>query len=263
MRIGDELRAARDFWHPNRYALQEYVLRDGKRHPFALICPGGGYYMVCGFLEGRPYAKRLNEMGYSAFVLYYRCKSKTRYPAPMEDVARALRDILARADELSLDTQGYSLWGSSAGGHLAASFGTESMGWAHYGLPRPGALVLCYPVVTMGEKTHVGSRENLLGKEPEEKMICLTSVEKQVTPNYPPAFVWCGDMDQTVDPENSRMLCRALEQTGVPYEFIEYPGVDHGVGLGEKLPCEGWIEKAAAFWEAQRAEMRTETQEGN
>ncbi|MGN0998470.1 MAG: alpha/beta hydrolase [Faecousia sp.] len=248
--------AARDFWRRNEYGLKEFVIRDGKKHPFAVVCPGGGYSMVCSFLEGVPYANRLNEQGYSAFVLYYRCRKKARYPAPMEDLARALRDILNRAEELNLETEGYSIWGSSAGGHLAASFGTETMGYSRFGLPKPGALILCYPVITMGARTHKGSRNNLLGSDPAEALTELTSVEKQITANYPPTFVWCGDTDRTVDPENSRMLSGELEKNGIPHRFVEYPGVDHGVGLGNGLACEKWFEESVAFWESQRNKMR-------
>lgn len=251
MTLNDMRQAAKDFWRRNDYAIKEYVIRDGKKHPFAIVCPGGGYSMACSFLEGVPYAKKLNEQGYSAFVLYYRCKKKARYPAPMEDLARALREVLGRAEELNLETDGYSIWGSSAGGHLAASFGTEAMGYAKYHLPKPGALVLCYPVVTMEEKTHLGSRNNLLGEAPEEDMIALTSVEKQITPAYPPTFVWCGDADRTVNPENSRMLADELEKNGIPHRFVEYPGVDHGVGLGNGLACESWFDEAISFWEMQ------------
>ncbi|MGN1025945.1 MAG: alpha/beta hydrolase [Faecousia sp.] len=251
MHIDMAMQAAKDFWRRNEYGLKEFVIRDGKMHPFAIICPGGGYNMVCNFLEGAPYARELNEQGFSAFVLYYRCKKKARYPAPMEDLARAVRDILSRAEELNLITDGYSIWGSSAGGHLAASFGTETMGYAKYHLPKPGALVLCYPVVTMGEKTHLGSRSNLLGEAPDTAMLTLTSVEQQITPAYPPTFVWCGDADRTVDPENSRMLAEALEKNSIPHRFVEYPGVDHGVGLGKGLTCEGWFDEAISFWEMQ------------
>lgn len=251
MTLDEMWQAAFDFWRGRDYGLKEYVIRDGKKHPFALICPGGAYEMICSFTEGLPYVKRLNKLGYSAFVLYYRCQKKARFPAPQDDIARALRDILGRAVELDLDTEGYSVWGSSAGGHVAASFGTERMGWARYGLPKPGALVLTYPVVTMGELTHAGSRKNLLGEDPAKEQIALTSVENQVTSAYPPTFLWCGDADKTVDPENSRMLARALERCGVPYEFAEYPGVDHGVGLGKGLACEGWFDRAVAFWARQ------------
>lgn len=247
-----KLQAIVDFWRPNRYGIKEFAIQDGKKHPVAIICPGGGYGMVCSFIEGVPYAKKLNEMGYSAFVVYYRIKKKAKFPAPQDDLAHAVRDILARAEELNLDTDGYSVWGSSAGGHLAASFGTEAMGYPKYDLPKPGALVLTYPVITMGEKTHLGSRENLLGRHAKEPMIQLASVERQVTSAYPPTFLWCGDADKCVDPDNSRGMEAALKEKGIPCQFVEYPGVDHGVGLGEGLACQGWIEKAVAFWEAHR-----------
>lgn len=90
-------------------------------------------------------------------------------------------------------------------------------------------------VITMGEKTHPGSRDNLLSKTPDAAMLDLTSVEKKVTPTYPSTFVWCGDADRTVDPEDSRMLAGELKKNGIPHRFVEY----HGVGLGEGLACEG------------------------
>ena len=133
----------------NAYALDDrFVIRDGKRHPFAVICPGGGYTMVCSFIEGVPYARKLNEMGISAFIVYYRVKDQARFPAPQDDLAQAVRDIFAKADEYLLDTAHWSVWGSSAGGHLAASFGTANMGYSHYDLPKPEALILTYPVIS-------------------------------------------------------------------------------------------------------------------
>lgn len=240
--------AQKDFFRKNEYELQEYVIKDGKKHPVAIICPGGGYSVVCSFVEGEPFARKLNEMGISAVVVYYRCRKKAAYPGPMDDLARAVREVFERADEWNLDMEDYSVWGSSAGGHLAASFGTESIGYVKYGLPKPGALILTYPVVTMGEMTHAGTCKNLLGKQPSPEMVELTSIERQVTKNYPPTFVWCGDADKEVPPQNSKMLAQALETAGVPYQFMEYSGVDHGVGLGTGLSCEGWIEEAVEFW---------------
>lgn len=240
--------ALKDFLRKNELEIDEYVIRDGKKHPFAVICPGGGYHMVCTFLEGKPYAEYLNSKGISAFVIRYRCKKKARFPAPMDDLAEAIRRILARADEYGLDIEDYSVWGSSAGGHLAASFGTETLGYAKYGLPKPKALVLVYPVVTMGADTHKGSRANLLGKKPLAELVELTSIEKQVTDAFPPSYIWCGDADKTVPPVNSQLLADALKSHGVRHELTVYEGVDHGVGLGKGLACEGWIDQALAFW---------------
>lgn len=245
------LEAAWDFWRPNRHGLRKYLLQDGKKHPFAVICPGGGYSMVCSFLEGTPYAKKLNEMGFHAFVVYYRVKKKARFPAPQEDLAWAIREILDHAERWNLDAENYSVWGSSAGGHLAASFGTAAIGYQNYQIHKPGALILAYPVITMGKETHTGARKNLLGKAPSDTLVNCTSVERQITSDYPKTFLWCGDADKTVSPKNSRALASQLAAHEIEHQFIEYPGVDHGVGLGNGIACEGWIEKAVRFWRKQ------------
>lgn len=250
--ISSNIREYFDTNRENRYAIRPYLVKDGKTHPVAVICPGGGYRRVCSFLEGYPYAKALNRRGYHAVVVYYRVKELAKYPAPQEDLARAIREIQAHAKEWNIDMEGYSLWGSSAGGHLAAGFGTEAMGYAQYDVPKPGTMVLIYPVVTMGEKAHEGSRNFLLGQNPSEELVRLTSVEQQVTEKYPPTFLWWGGSDSCVDPDNSRMLKNALEEAGVPCQCIEFPGVEHGVGLGKGLPCEGWFDQAVTFWEKQR-----------
>lgn len=242
-----------EFFDTNRnnvYALKPYLLRDGKMHPVAIVVPGGGYRRICSFVEGYPYAKKLNAMGYHAFVLYYRVREQARFPAPQDDLAKAVGEILAHQEKWKLDMRGYSVWGSSAGGHLAASFGTESMGWKKYGLPRPGTMVLVYPVVTMGEKAHEGSRNFLTGKDPA--LIDETSIEKHITPAYPPTFLWWGKADDCVDPDNSRMLQTALEENRVPCRCIQYPDTGHGVGIGLGENCEGWFEKAVQFWEENR-----------
>lgn len=242
-------RIARDVFHPNEYELVPFLIRDGKKHKVSVICPGGGYNMVCSFIEGETYAQRLNAMGFSAVVVYYRCRELARYPAPQEDLARAVREVLEKAEEWDLDMDGYSVWGSSAGGHLAASFGTNNMGYPMYGLPKPGAIMLSYPVITMGKMTHEGTRNNLLGQAPGSEEKRYASIEHQITADYPPTFVWCGSADTCVNPENSRMLARALEEQNIRYRFIEYPGIEHGVGLGTGMACEGWIEEAVRFWE--------------
>lgn len=236
----------------NTYALKKYLLKDGKTHPVAVICPGGGYGSVCGFLEGHPYAKRLNKMGISAVVVYYRVREQAKFPAPQDDLARAVREVISHAEEWNLEADGYSVWGSSAGGHLAGTFGTEALGYKKYGLLKPGAIVLAYPVVTMTEKTHLPSRERHLGKNPGDDLIRLCSVEQQVTKHFPPTFLWCGDADQTVDPQNSHMLYAALRERGVPCCMREYPGVGHAVGLGKGTASYGWLEEAVMFWQKNR-----------
>lgn len=238
------------FFASNKYRLDDqFVIRDGKKHPFAILVPGGGYQMVSSFIEGGPIARKLNQQGISAFVVYYRVKKKAMYPAPMDDLAAAVREIFARAEEYGLVTENYSVWGASAGGHLAATFGTEHMGYAKYALPKPGALVLAYPVITMErEKTHMGSHDLLLGKDAKKEMESFTSAEQHVTAAYPRTFIWCSDDDNVVNPDNTRDMVSALEEAGVPVESRIYHGVQHGAGPATATPAENWIKEAAAFW---------------
>lgn len=234
----------------NEYRIvDDYVIRDGKKHPVAFLVPGGGYYMVCSFIEGVPIARKLNEKGVSAVIVYYRVKKKAKYPAPLEDLARAIREVLDRADELGIDPAGYSVWGASAGGHLTAAFGTQNMGYPQYGLPRPGALVLAYPVISMKEGlSHAQSRELFLGRHATAAQEAFASVEEHVDNSYPPTFLWCSDDDATVNAENSRRMIAALESAGVPAQSRIYHGVPHGAGPATGTVAAGWIDEAVDFW---------------
>ena len=225
----DKKQQIRDnFLARNRYALDlRFVLRDGKKHPAAILIPGGAYRAVCSFIEGVPIARKLNEKGISAIILYYRVRRKASYPAPMDDLARAVRECLEKADELGLDMDSYSVWGASAGGHLAGSFGTENMGYI---------------------LTHGVTHDNLLGRNATREMEEFSSIEKHVTKNYPPTYVWCGDCDETVLPENTRIMAEQLEKTGVRNLCDVFPGVGHGVGPGTGTSAEGWIDTAVSFW---------------
>lgn len=243
--------AAKDFFRKSGYELRHYPVPGGKKAPFALIAPGGGYAMVCGAIEGEPFAKELNKRGYSVFIVYYRVKKEARHPAPLDDIARAVREILDNAEKWNVEAEGFSVWGSSAGGHLAACFGTDSVGYAHYGLPKPAAMVLVYPVITMGEHTHKGSRNNLLGKKASPEMVKQLSVENLITANYPPTYIWNTLEDKTVPPINGQLFAEAAEKAGIVYQYHRYNFGAHGCGLAKGLECEGWFDEAVAFWQAQ------------
>lgn len=238
------------FFSQNKYRLDDqFVIRDGKKHPFAILVPGGGYFMVSSFIEGVPVAKKLNQQGISAFIVYYRVKKKATFPAPMDDLATAVKEIFLRAEEYGLDTENYSVWGASAGAHLTAAFGTKHMGYAKYQLPKPGTLVLAYPVITMErEKTHMGSHDYLLGKNADKELETLTSVEKHVTADYPRTFIWCSDDDDVVNPDNTRDMVAALESAGVSVESRIYHGVAHGSGPATGTVAENWMNEAVTFW---------------
>ena len=238
-----------DMKTPNKYDLKFYPADSGEKKPFAIICPGGGYFMVASSVEGEPFAKKLNELGYSAFVLRYRVRKKARQPAPLDDLARAIRHIIDNAAQYGVETNGYSLWGSSAGGHLAGLFASERVCSGTYGLPQPSTVILTYPVITMGEISHRDSVRNFLGSNPTEEEIYAASVENNVNANYPPTFLWNTKTDKTVNPQNCVLMQTALEKFGVDCEFMQFESGEHGAGLGTGTPCEPWFAAAVKFWE--------------
>lgn len=207
-----------------------------------VICPGGGY----GFLadhEGAGYAKWLAQHGIAGIVLKYRLgKDGYLHPAPFQDAQRGMRLARAMADEWKIDPKRIGLMGTSAGGHLTATLLTQfDAGKPDATDPverfssRPTIGILCYPVITMGPDTHLGSRENLLGKSPSPELIEKLSAEKQVTADTPPCFIWHAWEDPAVKAENSLSFALALRKANVPFDLHIYQkGKVHGIGLGGK-----------------------------
>ena len=133
--------------------------------------------------------------------------------------------------------------GSSAGGHLAATLlthfdagDTNSADVVERQSSRPDLGILCYPVISMGEFTHQGSKENLLGKNPSPELVTLLSNELQVTTNTPPCFLWTTFEDKTVPMENTMMFAEALRKNHVPFDLHVYQKGGHGMGLKDKPP---------------------------
>lgn len=207
-----------------------------------VICPGGGYGHLAQH-EGRDYALWLNRQGVAGFVLKYRLgTSGYHHPAMLQDAARALRTVRARAAEWQVDSHRIGIMGSSAGGHLASTLVThfdpgdkKSADPVERVSSRPDIAILCYPVIMMdGEFVHKGSRENLLGKSPSRKLKRELSADRQVTSNAPPCFVWTTYEDKTVPMENSLEFVAALRRTAVPCDFHVYEHGGHGMGLGTR-----------------------------
>ncbi|MBM3970985.1 MAG: alpha/beta hydrolase [Planctomycetes bacterium] len=206
-----------------------------------VVCPGGGYGGLAGH-EGEGYAKWLADNGVSAFVLKYRLGSKGyRHPVMLGDVSRAIRFVRSRAAEWKLDPQRVGVMGSSAGGHLASTVVThfdagkaDAADVVDRQSSRPDFGVLCYAVISMEDGvTHGGSKTNLLGKNPDPKLVELLSNEKQVTKDTPPCFVWSTQEDKAVPVTNSLRFVAALQQNGIAYDFHVYQKGPHGIGLSE------------------------------
>src|SRR5579862_7585309 len=152
-----------------------------------VVAPGGSYTHLAMEKEGFAYARWLNERGVAAFVLQYRLGPKYHHPVELGDAQRAIRMVRANAAEWGVATDHVGMWGSSAGGHLAATAGTKfDAGKTDASDPierqgsRPDFLILSYPVITFEEpELHRGSLKNLLGDTPDPTLVDSLSAETQ------------------------------------------------------------------------------------
>ena len=241
-------------------------MRPDEKRPVILMCPGGGYEMTSD-REAEPMAMQFLAMGYHVAVLRYSV-CPVRYPAALLQVEESVLYLKEHADEYHIDPEKIVVQGCSAGGHLAANYGiawnspflTKLMGMEND--PEQlcvAGLLLCYPVITSGEKAHEESFRNLLGEQYEEKKEEL-SLENQVTPDTPPTFLWHTATDETVPVENSLYFFQACLQQGVSAELHIYPVGGHGLslaneetcranGIGVQKECQSWIGLAQTWLE--------------
>ena len=203
-----------------------------RRFPAILICPGGGYGFVSD-REGEPIALKYLEAGFCAFVLTYSV-APARYPSALLQAAAAIDFIRKNAAQYHVDPNKIAICGFSAGGHLAGSLScfwsepclADTLKTATENL-RPNAAVLCYPVITSGEKAHRGSFDNLCGDD--EALTEMMSLETAVTKDTPPTFLWHTATDGVVPVENSLLMASALREKQIPFELHIFAEGGHGL----------------------------------
>jgi acetyl esterase/lipase len=236
-----------------------YLPAPDKASGAALLVFAGGSYAWRSSHEGEGYGRWLAEQGIAAFVVNYRIsKDGYHYPAMWNDATRAIRLVRFRAAEWGVDPHRVGVIGSSAGGHLASLLLThfdagnpDDPDPIEQQSSRPDLGILCYAVITMGEGTHLGSRNNLLGPDPAPGLAEFLSSEKQVTLETPPCFIWHMCDDEAVVVKNAMAFADALRANGVRFELHVYEKGGHGLGLGSrgKSPavhrwtndCLGWL----------------------
>ena len=221
-------------------SITPYLVPEGHGTGTAIVvCPGGGYVHLALDHEGAQVARWLNSIGVAAFVLQYRLGPRYHHPIELGDAQRAIRTVRAKAAQYRVLPDRIGIMGFSAGGHLASTAAT------HFdpGNPvaadaidrvssRPDFAVLAYPVISFTTQyVHRGSRDNLLGPNPDPKLVESLSNELQVTAATPPTFLFHTSNDPVVPVENSVLFYLALRKAGVPAEMHIYAQGPHGVGL--------------------------------
>ena len=212
-----------------------------------VICPGGAYVNLADH-EGHAIAVWLNSIGVTAVVLKYRLGPRYHHPVELQDVARAMRTVRARAAEWGIDPHRIGVMGFSAGGHLASTIATHfDAGDSTAADPiermssRPDIAVLAYPVISMTDGvTHPGSRRNLLGDNPTQALKAELSNEEHVTAQTPPTFLFhTADDAGRAGREQPPLRRSALRAAKVPFELHVFQQGPHGVGLAQDDPVLG------------------------
>ena len=230
-----------------------------KTRPAIIICAGGCYRWLSP-REKDPVALAFAAMGYQTFLIEYSTEEHAANYCPLRELAETVKTVRGHAAEWNIEPDHIAVLGFSAGGHLAASLGVlwDDAELALGAECKPDALVLCYPVITMGEFAHRESADNVTGGDPA--LIEKLSLENRVTAQMPPTFVWHCVGDESVPVENTLLLTAAMQRAGVPYECHLFAGGAHGISMcdqevetlypaiAEWVPlCKNWINQQFHF----------------
>lgn len=245
---------------PAKAIVRLFFLPGRPGAPFCMICPGGSYQSVCSLQEGFPTAVDVTRAGYNAFVLTYRTRMNGVKPRPLEcafeDLSRAVRLVLQRADEFQV-ARDYTVWGGSAGGHLTAEWGTDNWGASHWGLPAARGLVLGCPAIdfhTMFSTVEEGEKDPfyqcVLGSPARMEAVDEYAVSQHLGKAYPATFIWQCEDDDVVPFTNFTTMVGALREAGVRHEAVAYGRGGHGLSKPHGPEADGWIKTALAFVDA-------------
>ena len=221
-----------------------------------IVCPGGGYAALAYNHEGRQVANYLNGLGITAFVLKYRLGPHYHHPVELGDAQRAIRIVRSQAKDFGVSPDHIGIMGFSAGGHLASTAETHfdsgnpaAADAVDRASSRPDFAVLVYPVISFSTPyTHKGSLKNLLGDNPDPKLVESLSSELQVSAQTPPTFLFHTNEDKGVPSENSVLFYLALKKNNVPAELHIFEKGPHGVGLALRDPALGMWPALLTNW---------------
>ena len=203
-------------------------------------------------------AWELHQKGYAVFALRYRIGSEAKDNAPIQDLGRAIQLITANAEKFGVQTEDYALLGYSSGGQIAGVFCGQEVGYPRYNVPRPGVLLLAYPINNFYEAKPI--YRWLIDTYSEDLRYYDYNISGCVTPDFPPTYFWYGLNDILLMAfnyyEQGPALQKALARNGVPYHESVYKRAFHGIGIAEGTDAEGWLNDAAAFWEEQTAQAQ-------
>lgn len=227
-----------DIYHPvrpNGFGII-YVSGSGWTAPLAYNAPE-----LKSNSQSQLYAKALASAGYTVFSVNHRALPRFRYPAPVEDVQRAVRFIRHNAKRYGIQADRIGASGGSSGGHLVSMLGTHD-GKGDLKDPDPvereSAKVQCVVARAAPVDFLTGTNGRfLLGidrplPEAKDSVEYRTHLEASpvtyITPDDPPFLLMHGDKDDQVNYSQSEEMEAKLKAAGVTVKLLRIPGAGHG-----------------------------------
>jgi acetyl esterase/lipase len=192
--------------------------------------------------------------GYTVFAINHRAAPRFHYPAPLEDVQRAIRYIRFHARDYGIDATRIGGVGGSSGGHLLglagmlASAGDPTSPDAVNREPAAlAALVLRAPLLDLrsigtveGTAYVVSFMEAPPSNASAAAAYAAASPITHVGTGSPPVLLLHGDADTLVPMAQSVAMQAALEAAEIPVRLVRIPGGVHGADFGTPQPRADW-----------------------
>lgn len=222
---------------------------DAGPHPIIVWIHGGGWRKGNKSLRPNHPALRQTGRGYAVVAINYRLSQEALFPAQIHDCKAAIRWLRGNAGKYNLDPGRIAVWGSSAGGHLAALLGTTgdnteledlSMGNSDASSSVQAVVDWYGPTdfLKMGGKHNKPlSPESLLLGCPIKtcpERVAQANPINYVTENDPPFFIQHGTADRAVPINQSELLYEALVSAGVQATYLPLKGIGHGLSQFQK-----------------------------
>ncbi len=257
-----------------RHKLDLYLPEKTDRPAPLIIWIHGGGWQNGSKENCLPLRQGWLERGYAIASINYRLSGHAIFPAQIEDCKAAIRWLRANATTYQIDPARFGVWGSSAGGHLAALVGTSGDVKAfdvgdHLDQSSRVQAVCDYfgPTDFKAFVTHPGYENHSSATSPESLLLGGTVKEKPdqataanpltyVSTDDPPFLIVHGDKDPVVPIQQSELLFTSLKTANRSVHFHTIHGAAHGQGFTgpEILPM------VQAFFDLQlKGEMKTTT----
>jgi acetyl esterase/lipase len=218
-----------------------YEPASSGRHPLAVYIHGGGWAGGSATLSGFevPLAGALVLRGIAVASINYRLSAAATWPAPIIDSRCALRFFRAHAAQYRIDPDRIGVYGSSAGGHLAAlaglappQAGFDGGDWGDQS-SSVRAVVDLYGPSDLTVNATAAAIDSLVFKEFGAHLESGASVLREASPvtyisaHAPPFLIIHGDHDTVVPLSQSQELESRLVAAGVPAHLVVVKNAEH------------------------------------